>query len=226
VRKSNITEEQMMHALNLRLAGSTYPKISKTLGISVDWCKRNLKDVVTIQSIESIIRSDISALALRPEGATFDECVQVFRKHGIESRQDYKRSYYDIYSKVKKSLMRGDENHLFRREWMRSDNPRKSYKIISKIALEVMNCIGDCTDEFMNEIYPDCYDDQIIRNSIKYELKALVFGTPQGFNYNEWLDDQAEKLANRVQGNEKETLERPQCSMSNEDFTGIELCPF
>lgn len=35
----------VLQAIEMRKEGNSYPVIAKTLGISVDWCKRKLKNV-------------------------------------------------------------------------------------------------------------------------------------------------------------------------------------
>ena len=229
MKKSNVSQDKMLQAVDMRRKGNTYTEISRILEISVDWCKRNLKSIVCNKSISLQVSSAISDLALRPEGVTFNECVGVFIQAGMVSDPKNDNSYYDVFSTIKKKLMRQSKDHLFRRDWMRSELPLTSFKVLSKLNLNISDYIDRCTDDFMNEIYPDRRNDQRLVESVKYELcmQANPKGILQGaLKYNAYLESQAEKIADRVKGDEKSILESFSSFIPEADYTGIEVCLF
>ena len=84
--KSKVKPLVAQYAVSLRKEGKKYAEvvelcsqIDKTNSITIDWCKRNLKDVVieTVDIIEQNCINQITTLALMPKGVTYAECKMI-----------------------------------------------------------------------------------------------------------------------------------------------------
>lgn len=157
----NIKEQ----AESLRKQGMTYKQISEALEgkVSVDWCKRQLKDIkkekISDACIEELVR-----MATKPEGITVYEANAIIFKHN-----EGKTLTKDQIKNIRKKAQYADKGCLFRPAWMDATNPIESYKSLMAYSLHLL-------DEFDNVVrhYTDSYPS-VNAKAVKYELMKHVF---------------------------------------------------
>jgi len=147
-------------AVTLKQEGRTYKQISEELGVSVDWCKRNLKGVTKTANTNECVQ-EIIALGTRPQGVTEYEANGVVFK------------YYDNASKDKLRYMKNkakeNPNCLIHSGWIDHMNPNQSHKAINAFALHLLNELEVAVDHYL-ELYPNSN-----RWSVRYEILKLSF---------------------------------------------------
>lgn len=148
-------------ALELRKTGLTYRQISEQLGLSIDWCKRNLKGIKTNTEI---CVDELVEKATRPGGISQYEATAIIFKHhkGISlSKQDIKN--------IKSRAVYKDKNCLFRPAWVDPVKPVESYKSLmaytDHLIDEVDKVVGMYTESFPNTN----------RRAVRYELVKHLF---------------------------------------------------
>lgn len=161
-------------AIELRKQGQTYTSISSLLGVSLDWCKRNLKSVEYKKLIDPIV-AQILDLAIRPEGCTNYELTGVVMKLApelIDEKGDYMQSY-------KRKVRNKSTKALFRPSWMSEDKPLDSQQWLYTLANELHERINDYAQDYLDK-HPEVTD----RKGVTDELVKLAHGSliPEGLS--------------------------------------------
>lgn len=187
-RKSAVDQQVALKAERLRKKGYTYKDIVEALegSVSLDWCKRMLKHVKE-DTPESRSKEEIYALAVRPEGVTYTECCEVLVSNGVcsvvEHEENGEDTTYTVYKKIKDSLKSKYKNEvLFRPMWMREDDSLLSIKVLNILADGLNQRFEESVDSYMEDVFPDKYNDSSIRKSLAHELAmiAIPFKSAEG----------------------------------------------
>lgn len=179
MKKSVVNQQSIEQATSLRKLGKQYKEIVEVVGngITIDWCKRNLKSVVE-DSPESNAKAEILRLALLPEGTTYSECCGVLLKFGvckkeINEEDDAEDTMYAVYQRLKYSIKLKNKEAVFRPMWM---NPTDSMNCINDMVLfadELFSRFQGYVDDYMDRRFPDNFNDVGIRKSVEHELASL-----------------------------------------------------
>lgn len=153
-------------AIKLREQGKTYPEISSTLNgaVSVDWCKRNLKNVVMVRQKvyeNSGCLEELISLATRPEGCTDYEAKGVIFKYYADATNEKVRY-------LKRRSISLNKECLYRPDWIDPTKPRESHDAINAYAIHLMDEIDSLVDSYLQS-YPSSADW-----AVKYELLKLA----------------------------------------------------
>lgn len=163
-------DEVKAEATRLRQLGYKYKEIAHLLGgvVSVDWCKRNLKQV-KLPVTEDACLNEIIQLATRPEGVSVYEANGVIIKHNkdIELTKEKMRQIRD------KAKSKNPEC-LFRPGWISTEKPTESYKAFCSYLLHIQ-------DELDNMVrwYCDSFPETQT-STVKYELLEYLKPTKDG----------------------------------------------
>ena len=178
-------EELKAEAIRLRQLGHTYKEISQLLNgkVSIDWCKKNLKEVKTPAVEDDQCLLDVIELAIRPEGVSVYEANGIIIRHskaaGVEVSKEQMRQIRD------KAKTRNHEC-LFRPAWVSTEKPTESYKAFCSYLLHLQ-------DEMDNVIrwYCDSFPEAQ-QSSVRYEILEYLKPTKDG-----------ESLSRRISRTEK-----------------------
>ena len=178
-------EELKAEAVRLRQIGHTYKEISQLLNgaVSVDWCKKNLKQVKTPVVKDDQCLLDVIELAIRPEGVSVYEANGIIIRHskaaGVDVSKEQMRQIRD------KAKTRNTEC-LFRPAWVSTEKPTESYKAFCSYLLHLQ-------DEMDNIIrwYCDSFPEAQ-QSSVRYEILEYLKPTKDG-----------ESLSRRISRTEK-----------------------
>lgn len=178
-------EELKTEAIRLRQLGHTYKEISQLLNgaASVDWCKKNLKQVKTPAVKDDQCLLDVIELAIRPEGVSVYEANGIIIRHskaaGVDVSKEQMRQIRD------KAKTRNTEC-LFRPAWVSTEKPTESYKAFCSYLLHLQ-------DEMDNIIrwYCDSFPEAQ-QSSVRYEILEYLKPTKDG-----------ESLSRRISRTEK-----------------------
>ena len=166
-------EELKAEAIRLRQLGHTYKEISQLLDgkVSIDWCKKNLKQVKTSAVEDDQCLLDVIELAIRPEGVSVYEANGIIIRHskaaGVEVSKEQMRQIRD------KAKTRNTEC-LFRPAWVSTEKPTESYKAFCSYLLHLQ-------DEMDNIIrwYCDSFPEAQ-QSSVRYEILEYLKPTKDG----------------------------------------------
>ena len=166
-------EELKAEAIRLRQLGHKYKEISQLLDgkVSIDWCKKNLKEVKTPAVEDDQCLLDVIELAIRPEGVSVYEANGVIIRHskaaGVEVSKEQMRQIRD------KAKTRNPEC-LFRPAWVSTEKPTESYKAFCSYLLHLQ-------DEMDNIIrwYCDSFPEAQ-QSSVRYEILEYLKPTKDG----------------------------------------------
>jgi hypothetical protein len=170
-----------------RAAGKTYKQISELTGLSVDWCKKNLK-VVQVKNDDLL--EELITLATRPEGCTSYEATTLIFSHRKGTPMTA-----EACKNIKDKAKRRNKDVLFRPAWMDTTYPIESNMTLNTLALDLSNRITEATDDYM-EHYPRCS-----RKMVQRELVHLASGftAPEGLKTRlERNEQNAQMVACRV----------------------------
>ena len=178
-------EELKAEAIRLRQLGHTYKEISQLLNgkVSIDWCKKNLKEVKTPAVEDDQCLLDVIEIAIRPEGVSVYEANGIIIRHskaaGVEVSKEQMRQIRD------KAKTRNHEC-LFRPAWVSTEKPTESYKAFCSYLLHLQ-------DEMDNVIrwYCDSFPEAQ-QSSVRYEILEYLKPTKDG-----------ESLSRRISRTEK-----------------------
>lgn len=181
-------------AITLRQEGHTYKEIAEALSVSVDWCKKNLKDVSKGLKNEPYI-DEIITLATRPEGITVYEANGIIMKHHTD-----KQLSQSEMSNIRAKAKRKNKDCLFRPEWISVENPSSSYKSLCAYVLhlqdEIDNVVRWYCDEHQN-ISPDSVRAEIIEY-IKPTKTPLPIRVARAETMIEILSDRNQSAPNKT----------------------------
>ena len=187
-RKSNVNQQDVLFAENLRRRGVTYKDIVVQMDgkVTLDWCKRMLKHIKE-DSPESRAKESILKLALRSQGVTYAECCEVLVDNSVcsvvEHEENGDETMYTTYKRIKDSLKnKYKEEVLFRPMWMRPDAAFDSIKVLNGLADCLNARFEEAVDSYMEDIFPDDYGNTAIRKSLSHELAmiAIPFKSSEG----------------------------------------------
>lgn len=167
----------------LREQGLTYKQIAERLDnrVSVDWCKRNLKQIKT-PIIEDKCLNEIISLATRPEGVSVYEANGVILKHNKDTRLS-KEKMRQIRDKAKTK----DPKCLFRPDWVSTEAPQDSYKAFCAYLLHIQDELDNITRWYC-DTFPDTKP-----SSVRYELLEYIKPGRDGMSLSRRID-RAEQL--------------------------------
>lgn len=230
VRKSKVKPLVAEYAISLRREGVTYNEIvvlcnqiDKTKSITLDWCKKMLKDI-QIQStdvVEDACMKQITSLAQLPKGVTYFECCKIIaHNHKINMLTENDVSVYELYKKYKAKVCK-IEGTLFRPSSIQPDKARQSLKKLVANANYLYDCVADVVDDYCRE-YPETYPSAVRREiaSILFpELKLMGGGVARCA----YLENAVNALSERV----KQQEEMEVCYIYNQpDFVFNNTLPF
>lgn len=160
-------------AIQLRKEGHTYPEISQALGVSVDWCKRNLRGI-NYKKPEDPVLSAIIQLAARPEGCTNYEITGLVFKHSEEliGKGDYMSSY-------KRKARAKNKSCLFRPAWISPTKALESQQVLYTLANDLYERIQEAVADYTS-LFPEVEDKKAVLDEIvKISNGHLI---PEGLN--------------------------------------------
>lgn len=179
-------------AEQLREAGTSYKEISATLGISVDWCKRNLKHVVTNKTkLKSECIEELIQAATTPMGiSVYDANAIIFKHYGEEvlTKQQLRKIRNDAEAR--------NPDCLFRPAWVSASNPKQSYDSLLTYCIHIQDEVDNIV-RWYTDTYPDTNGD-----AVRYEILKHLYPQISG-----------ESLLTRVMRNDTlvETLQNRRC---------------
>ena len=184
-------EELKAEAIRLRQLGHTYKEISQLLNgkVSIDWCKKNLKEVKTPAVEDDQCLLDVIELAIRPEGVSVYEANGIIIRHskaaGVDVSKEQMRQIRD------KAKTRNTEC-LFRPAWVSTEKPTESYKAFCSYLLHLQ-------DEMDNIIrwYCDSFPEAQ-QSSVRYEILEYLKPTKDGESLNRRIS-RTEKLCEQME---------------------------
>jgi hypothetical protein len=163
--------ELKQKAIDLRKQGLTYAQISSSLNgaLSVDWCKRQLKNVEYTKQEDPILL-DIVALAIRPEGCTNYELTGIVLKYKPEllgQKGDYMTPY-------KRKARAKNKNSLFRPSWISPTKALESQQTLYSLADCLYERIQEAVEDYTSQ-FPEVQDkkavlDELVKISNGYLL--------------------------------------------------------
>lgn len=152
-------------ALDLRKKGLTYKEISSALdgAVSVDWCKRNLKDVQK-EKITDVCIEELIMKATKSEGISVYEANAIIFKHNQN-----KALSRDAIGNIRKKAKKTNPDCVFRPAWLDPIKPQESFKTMFAY-------IDHLIDETENMVRWYC-DTYPLTNpsAVRYELTKYLF---------------------------------------------------
>lgn len=152
-------------AIELRKQGRTYQQISDQLGVSVDWCKRQLKgvkkekDLITEACLDELILK-----ATRPEGVTVYEANAIIFKHHKDNQLSK-----DQIKDMRRKASNKNKDCLFRPPWVDALAPTQSYK-------SMLAYITHMLDELDNIVRWYCEEHPTVNSgSVRYEILKHLY---------------------------------------------------
>lgn len=204
--KSKVKPLVAEYAISLRKEGKKYAdivelcsQIDPTQSVTLDWCKRNLKNVEieTIDSIEISCIEQITILALLPKGVTYPECRKIIiynHKIGNELHTE-SDTVYKLYKKYKSKIEK-IEGAFFRPSSIQPDRAQQSFKQLLSCANYLYDSIADYVNDYCID-NPEAYPDSVRRelaNILFPELKLMGGGAIRC----KYLEESVETLCKRV----------------------------
>ena len=153
----------------LRQQGNTYKQIVSLLngGVSVDWCKRNLKTVAK-EDNTTLITQEIAKLANRDVGVTNYEIIGVLHSFYTEEEVKKMRKDKQMLTKIKGRVRTVNHFAIFRPAWMDTDSPKDSLKYMTSTAHTLFENMQDILNDYMSA-FPNVH-----RMSAQQEMVKLA----------------------------------------------------
>jgi hypothetical protein len=171
-------QDKKQQAIELRAAGQTYQQIAESTGYSVDWCKKNLKDVEKNKDEKEAIKQAVK-IAQSVTGITVAEIKYLVRsiypQDGTKESQDMEEKAIKRF----KAAIKKQPNTLIRPYWMQPENARISFNMLMSSVDNVMISLSEQVSYFRRELDLDSSYDL----SIRYAIIKLLYGsglTPEG----------------------------------------------
>ena len=184
-------EELRAEAVRLRQLGHTYKEISQLLdgAVSVDWGKKNLKQVKTPAVKDDQCLLDVIELAIRPEGVSVYEANGIIIKHSKAAGMDVSK---DQMRQIRDKAKTRNPECLFRPAWVSTEKPTESYKAFCTYLLHLQ-------DEMDNIIrwYCDSFPEAQ-QSSVRYEILEYLKPTKDGESLNRRIS-RTEKLCEQME---------------------------
>lgn len=176
--------DNLVMAKKLREEGFTYKQIVEELGVTIGWCKYNLKGVKSLIADKYI--KEIKDNCLIRGGVNFG--IGNYQAKGIIFKHfeniSYDRSLY-LMNKAKASGV------LIRPDWVNLNKPLESYTTMLTDAMDINYYIEDKIDDYIRGLDVGEFD-RPNRNAVKREMLSLALGA--------WVSK--ERLGDRVVRNE------------------------
>lgn len=150
-------------AVRLREKGHTYKEISSLLngGVSVDWCKRNLKGVKA-KDQQTVLFEKALILSQRKQGVT-DKELQQLAKDTLDTIQE--GDIVKLKAKIRRNNGKKGEQTLIRPAWMCGENPAKSLWAINEAAHSLYEHLEYLAESYV-ERYPGTDKYQAMREMV------------------------------------------------------------
>lgn len=158
-------------AMSLRKQGMTYKQISSSLdgAVSIDWCKKNLKNIKKSQSNDLCIQ-EIIKLGCRPQGTTEYEATAVVFKY-------YENASTDKIRYLKNKAKEIEPKCLIHTGWIDHMNPSKSHDSLNTIVLHLMDHLDLLVEDYL-ELYPNCNKWSVRHEMLKLAFSDKISGEP------------------------------------------------
>lgn len=181
-------QDRKTQAIELRAAGQTYQQIAESTGYSVDWCKRNLKDVEKNGQEKQAIRDAIK-LAQSSTGITVAQIKYLVRSvYPFQDTKEHREMEDKAIKRFKSAIKRAD-NALIRPYWMQPENARLSLNLIMASTDAVMVSLNSAADHVRKTLDLDMTYDI----SVRHAIIKLLYGSglvPEGIeNHCDRLND-------------------------------------
>lgn len=183
------------YAEGLRVEGKTYAEIVSLCstvgdGVTLNWCKRNLKEVKIAMVSDEAQRDaacfeEITASAKRKKGITPGEAYAVIRRvyglFGSNSSEHNERNQEDkvqkelldnIYKRVKHKVTRAHADALFRPASVNPYKAVESKKVLFELAHEIYECIESVLESYKCLVFQGS-EEEWHRNSVLHELLTI-----------------------------------------------------
>jgi hypothetical protein len=130
-------------AIKLRLEGKTYSEISKTLGCSLDWCKRNLKGVKHID----ITNEDFIELVNKGKSPECVTPLEIYKKLQPVKKREIKDEKHEKKLAVRrvKQKLKADNDVIIRQSWI---HPMRASSSLNSMLMYI-NMLDDTLDEYV-----------------------------------------------------------------------------
>lgn len=159
-----------VRAEELRLSGKSYIEISKELGCSEIWCKKNLKGVVKHKK-ESDIVTALTKKALEKSGITAGD---IFREATGLTESDSAITYKEeseLVTQLKRKI-KSNTGAIIRPHWMVPDDSIKSLNLVMAAVNVMDERLYDCVVEIIKELG---LDETYIK-SLSKAITQLTYG--------------------------------------------------
>lgn len=183
-------------AEKLRISGKSYSEISKELGCSEVWCKKNLKGVVKHKK-ESDIVTYLTKRAREKSGITTGDIFQkALGLNKSNSTITYKEES-ELVAQLKRKI-KSNNGTIVRPHWMVPDNSIKSLNLVMSAVNMMDERLYDCVVEIIKELG---LDETYIK-SLSKAITQLTYGGNLNSPINisillKSLEDTAVELARR-----------------------------
>ena len=188
-----VSPEIRKQAERMREDGIPYKEISESLNVSVDWCKRNLKNITTTQAkIKSECIEELIQSATSPTGiSVYDANAIIFKHYGEETvltKQQLRN--------IRNAAERENPQCLFTPAWVSASHPKQSYDSLLTYCIHIQDEVDNIV-RWYTDTYPDTNAD-----AVRYEILKHLYPQISG-----------ESLSTRIQRNDTlvETLQNRGC---------------
>lgn len=180
-KRGNFTKVQSLmaaYAVSLRKEGKTYKEIVELCGeidpdktVSLDWCKRNLKDIEKQklspeQAAEAVCLEQITALAILPKGISSSECKLIIKhNHKLSDPEEI----FKLYKKYKAKVVSTTPEAFFRPSCLQPNQAMQSFQKILSSGNYIYDVVADYVSDICQQ-YPEVYS-----NAVRRELASIIF---------------------------------------------------
>lgn len=146
-------------------------QIDKTNSVTIDWCKRNLKDIEKVKNfdeyqIEKNCLDQIITIGASPKGISFAECKRIIQyNYKLEDTEDV----YKIYKTLKPKVLALNDKVFFRPSCLQPNQATRSFKQILSSGNYLYDVIADVVNDICTE-FPEVYS-----SSVRRELASIIF---------------------------------------------------
>lgn len=175
-KRGNFTKVKSLmadYAVSLRKEGKTYKEIVELCGeidpdksVSLDWCKKNLKDVEKEIAAEALCLDQIAKLAVMPKGISSVECKMIIKhNHKLTDAEEI----FKLYKKYKAKTLASVPKAFFRPSCLQPNQAKQSFKKIISSGNYIYDIVADYVSDICQQ-YPEVYS-----HAVRRELASIVF---------------------------------------------------
>ncbi len=180
-KRGNFTKVQSLmaaYAVSLRKEGKTYKEIVELCGeidpdksVSLDWCKRNLKDIEKQKLSPELVAEatcleQIAKLAVLPKGISSAECKMIIKhNHRLKDAEEI----FKLYKKYKAKTLASVPEAFFRPSCLQPNQAKQSFKKIISSGNYIYDIVADYVSDICQQ-YPEVYS-----HAVRRELASIVF---------------------------------------------------